>query len=219
MNTIQLVHPPNEQGRIILAEALRLMAAAQNIRSIVRCLHDLGSRSADSTVEADRWVMMTALFGSSAEAARLIREFSKAHDWSPDCGVLTPAQDKTFLEAIADPQSERIRRLTRVRDKHWGHWDKGVARAAVNQIVEADYKVPLFESKGEGTAADTSYRWVRHSVLLDLLDTHQINNEREGIQQVTNHLSLASEIAAILDAAIADTLLDSKIELEMKPLG
>lgn len=190
---IRLDGPVSEAKRPAVVLALRLMTAAESMRSALRGLERLPKDDSPAT-EADRYYLLFAAVGACGEAIKVIkRSVSEGHIAralvEQDAGLAA-----TLNKITAEPATRDVRVAMRARDKYWAHWDDDVASRFITGITGTPSDPPMVESSGDGVNAETAYRWVRLAWFADLEHQFGLNTGDEAVEMVQGMMDLVRQV-------------------------
>lgn len=156
---------------------LRLMMAADAIRSAIRWTNLLHKDPDSSTFDTDLLMSFIATAGRCGEAARLLKEGAKNHVIERE--MLDASQSElmqTWDDCVGDDPSEMLKKFHRVRDKyfaHWDRWDEKVVRSFISQAEPVDRHEAFIEYSGDGKFLDTTFPWAYMTICRDLYPATQ----------------------------------------------
>lgn len=166
---------------------LRLMMAADAIRSALRWTITLHDKPESSTFSTDLLMSFIAAAGWCGEAARLLKEGAKSH--VIDKEMLDASQSKltqAWDDCIGDRPSDMLKRLHHVRGKYFGHWDAQVAQSFLDRADPVDRREAFIEYSGDGEFLETTFPWAYMTICRDLYpDTEDTREIREFIEKAT----------------------------------
>ena len=166
---------------------LRLMMAADALRSAVRWTIALHKDSESSTFSTDLLMSLVAAAGWCGEATRLLKKGAKSRIVEEE--MLDTGQSEltqTWDECIGDRPSEMLKIIHRVRDKYFAHWDEQVARSFLAQADPVDRREALIEYSGEGKFLETTFPWAYLMICRDLFPK---DADKDGIREFIKRLT------------------------------
>lgn len=183
----------NEATRPDVVLALRLMTAAESMRSALRGLSRLPNDDSPAT-EADRYYLLFAAVGACGEAIRVIK---RSVSEGRIAGALVEQDDglaATLDKITAEPATRDVRVAMRARDKYWAHWDDDVASRFITGITGTSSDPPMAESSSDGENAETSFRWVRLAWFADLEHQFGLNTADEAVEMIQGLMDLVRQV-------------------------
>lgn len=186
-----------------LALACRLLAALEAMRSAMRSCGRLPQDNAPTT-EADRYCLIFIMGGAASEAIRTIKQASQ-----PNTTTCTRQfiEDDSSLSEIWDKITSstpptRLARLSRMRDKHWAHWDDEVSLQFIRHIAEYPERPPIMETADGGSILGSCSPWIREIWSHDLKLKFNVNTTgelvlmvQELMEDVQDIMKLSGELA------------------------
>lgn len=193
---------------------MQLMASLESIRASLRWLEFLDGE--DSTVRwRDRFTAVIAGAGWSAEAFRLLKKGAE------EC-VIERRMIKTNEELVtlwdrvmSHPQDDLLRKVHRIRDKYFVHWDAEVMENFIQlQTTEAQIG-PLIETDADWKFLNTRYLWPNVAFAVDFVG----NPAEPGFEQEMGRLfgelqTLWMQTADLLSLLLRTMIQESGLELE-----
>ncbi|TVQ62831.1 MAG: hypothetical protein EA378_03185 [Phycisphaerales bacterium] len=190
---IRLDGAVNEANRPALVLALRLMTAAESMRSALRALARLPKDDSPAT-EADRYYLLFAAAGACGEAIKVIKR-SVSDEYIARTLVEEDAGLAATLDQItAEPATRDVKVAMRARDKYWAHWDDDVASRFIRGITGAPSDPPILESSGDGANDETAYQWVRLAWFADLERQFSLKTGDEAVEMVQGMMELVRQV-------------------------
>ncbi len=205
IQTIRLSGPVNEAQRPALVLALRLMSAAESMRSALRGLSRLPKDDSPAT-EADRYYLLFAAVGACGEAIKVIKsavaEGGIVRATVEDDAKLAATWDRVTTE----PAARDVKVAMRARDKYWAHWDDDVASRFIAGISGTPADPPMVESSGDGANAETSYRWVRLAWFADVEHQFSLTTGDEAVEMVQGMMDLVRLVSDLAGSLVVRIL-------------
>lgn len=161
---------------------LQLMASLESIRASLRWLKHVDN-SNSVTWKSDIMIVVISGAGWCAEGFRRIKE-----------GVANNIINKSMIQAddkladiwdriTAPDPDELVRKLHRVRDKYFAHWDEEVLKNFITRQAGESDTQPFYETDKNGAVLNSRYLWPWTAFMYDLVGDpfDEGNSEQAGI--------------------------------------
>ena len=169
---------------------LRLMMSSDAMRSSVRWLELLshGEKTGALVLDTDWFINMITSAGWTTESLKLVRqgalagfvrrEMLNGHD------DLLQLWDDALIEPDQQARPEYLKRIWRIRNKYFAHWDDKAASAFIEWQASGGETVAFMESD-QGVFLKSSYPWVNVAVVRHLLSgTTDIQAWKEVVSEI-----------------------------------
>lgn len=137
---------------------LRLMVAFDTMRALYRWIIN----TIESGDEIEREDSLTALVsgcGWTWETIKLMREFHASSALSRNMLASKPELFDIWDEVMGPPDTERLNRLNRIRNKCFGHFDESIVNDFRKRDFAAGELPPFLITYDEGKLLQTRYPW------------------------------------------------------------
>lgn len=212
---------PNTQieAVAVLPFMLRLMMSQDAMKSSLRWLElfktsvseDKRDEDEPPELQNDRlWNMITSAGWGGESLILLIRE-NKKHEGRAAPWVrreMLAGQDdllKFWDDIFADQKSSALKRVLRIRDKYFAHWDQEIATAFVKENTAVAKDHPIMVTTDDSQFLKTTFPWTYMAIVGDLTG---------GSFKVSDFAIVAREIADLVGKVcrLVDHLLDALCE-------
>jgi hypothetical protein len=132
------------------------MAGVEALRASLRWFEHV-QKEESSVRRKDDWVVVISGAGSCSEVLRLVNEGIEKRVLRREMLGGDEKLAKLWDDLSAENPSEIIRRVHRIRDKYFSHWDRKVIEHFVKLQTKEQETEPFIESDADGKFLNTRY--------------------------------------------------------------
>ena len=192
-----------------LPHLLRLMMSIDAQRAASRWLEQLTSQEPSPTNKADLFASTIVAAGWASETIRQIKEGDKGGFFTRQMLQNDHELERLYDDVLASNGPAIVRKIHRVRDKYFAHWDIDIAKSFIEWLASAKEDVAFIESEG-GKFLTTRYPWAQAAFAHDLVDNLDDEGEvASTIRELGKYLGLIAKLANRLAAELFGKMRES----------
>ncbi len=170
-----------------LASMMQLMACLEAINSALRWLEYAEGETAPVR-QLDKFMIWNAGAGWCAESFRVLKRLNAEKLIDPSVLSSKPQQWALWQRVTTEKPDAFISRMYRIRDKHFGHFDRDVMQKFVDWQDTVGGREPFFVGDETGKSLCCRWLWPTAALILDIFPDPSAPDRSEKIDEFLDGL-------------------------------